>query len=185
MCRPSGLLHRWGTSSLSWFQDFSGPTRPILETSPPTVSCRLLTLKPKKSDDNIARDRAGSAANYHLTFWLSPAWVGRAGGGTMKSLFIWLRATSNATPPPWAAVTPRQTPAGCPRLAGGEAGWRVKQMEIHSLQEGATCFSQRGLVWAGTCISLRPRNLTGLSGVGENPRAEVRGPGKGLPGAGD
>lgn len=50
------------------------PNRPALEASLPTASCRLLTLKPKKPDDNIARDRAGSAANYHVTFWLSPAW---------------------------------------------------------------------------------------------------------------
>lgn len=39
--------------------DSSGPTRPDLEAGLPTVSCRLLTLKLKKPDDNIARDRAG------------------------------------------------------------------------------------------------------------------------------
>lgn len=84
------------------------------------VSIRLLTLKPKKSDDNIARDRARSAANYHLTFWLSPAW------GEHKKLFMQVRATSNAAPPPVGSMTPRRLPAEClsffqrERLAGGE-----------------------------------------------------------------
>ena len=93
------------------------------------VSCWLLTLKPKKSDDNITRDRAGSAANYHLTFWLSPAW------GDHEKLFMQLRATSNAAPHPWAACSPRRLPAGCLTLLqrkrllgvgtdGGSFSWR-------------------------------------------------------------
>lgn len=87
----------WGSS---WAQDASGPMGPT-ERPLATISCRPFTLKPKKSDDKIARAGPGSAANYHLTFWRSPAW------GSMKSLFIWLGATSNAAPPPWAAC-PRE-----------------------------------------------------------------------------
>ena len=52
--------------------------------------------------------------------------------------------------------------SGCPHDSHllGVQGWlrgrgwlEVKQMEIHSLQEGAACFSRQGLVWAGIHLS--------------------------------
>ena len=86
--------------------------RPFLEANPPTVSCRLLTLKPKKSDDNITRDRAGSAANYHLTFRLSPAW------GDHKKLIHLAQGNFKCSSPPWAARPPKKTACWV-----SEAGW--------------------------------------------------------------
>lgn len=99
-------------SCTSWSPDFSGPIRPFSEADPPTVSCRLLTLKPKKSDDNITRDRAGSAANYHLTFWLSPAW------GDHKKLIHLAQDDFKCSSPPWAARPPKKTACWV-----SEAGW--------------------------------------------------------------
>ena len=89
----------------SWAPDFE-PHQAHPGGQSAVVSSRLLTLKPKKSDDRIARDRAGPAGNYHLTFWLRPAW------GDHKELFMQHRATSSASPPPWAAGPHEGRPQG-------------------------------------------------------------------------
>lgn len=147
---PSRPLRTWA----SWARDFSNPSRPVFEASLPTASCRLLTLKPKKSDDNIARDRAGSAANYHVTFWLSPAW------GDHKKL-IHVDQNSFKCGPVWAACPRLRPPAGCPWLAQREKLVEVKQMDIHGAGRGARpC---RG-GWSGAVCPVAARSLGRLEG---------------------
>lgn len=143
---PSRPLQTWA----SWARDFSNPSRPVFEASLPTASCRLLTLKPKKSDDNIARDRAGSAANYHVTFWLSPAW------GDHKKL-IHVDQNSFKCGPVWAACPRLRPPAGCPWLARREKLVEVKQMDIHGAGRGAPSLQRRLVRRRLPCGSQEPR----------------------------